>query len=206
MEYTGALLWGTQGAESATIASEVVLMRGLSLWGAAIPVLLIALGIVFLLDNLDMIEVTPGRIWGVLWPLLIIFVGLSMLRSLFWFRRFRRHWHGPRRGWSGVGPGGWPPPGDRLVGQVNLGGPGWKLEDREIRLGAGEVRMDLTQAEIPDGETNLSIHGGVGAVRVRVPREVGIAVSARTDVGSIDLFGEHTGGLFREMSQETPGY
>ena len=51
-----------------------------------VPFFLIALGVVFLLKNLGVIS---GDVWEVLWPLILIALGLSMIAGREWRHRSR---------------------------------------------------------------------------------------------------------------------
>ncbi len=49
--------------------------------------LLIILGLVFLFKNLELIS---GDAWGIIWPLLIIALGVSLIS-----KKYSRSWHWP---------------------------------------------------------------------------------------------------------------
>jgi lia operon protein LiaF len=157
----------------------------------------ISLGIIFLLVNLDVTDITAGRVWSIIWPLLLVALGLSLLklpgRLLFGDRSWHRHGEGSRHE-------------GKLTGEIHMGGPGWRLEDKVIQLAAGQVHLDLTHAQVPEGETKLSVHGGVGEVEVRMPTGVGIAASASTNLGEINLLGLRSEGVSRHLEYTSDDY
>jgi hypothetical protein len=57
----------------------------------------------------------------------------------------------------------------------------------EMKGGAGELTMDLTGDWKRD--LDVQIKGGVGRVTVRLPREVGVEVSARGGIGAVNAHG-----------------
>jgi len=49
------------------------------------PILLIAVGVIFLLSNLGMLPFDAGQLWR-LWPLILVVIGLDVLLEAFWRR------------------------------------------------------------------------------------------------------------------------
>jgi predicted membrane protein len=64
-----------------------------------------------------------------------------------------------------------------LFGDVKRGS-GWAPTDEEFWLFFGDTKLDLTQAQLPPGETKIRINGLIGDVDVIAPIDVGVAVSA----------------------------
>lgn len=54
-----------------------------------LALLFIGLGVVFLLSNFDVIDIDVGDLFSVFWPLIIIWIGLSMIITAFKYRRGR---------------------------------------------------------------------------------------------------------------------
>ena len=54
----------------------------------------------------------------------------------------------------------------------------WQVRNEEIWLFAGNVRLDLRDAEIPEGETTIRLLGFVGDVDVVAPPSVAMRVTA----------------------------
>lgn len=81
-----------------------------------------------------------------------------------------------------------------LFGEVKRGS-GWTPADEEFWLFFGDTKLDLTQAQLPAGETHIRINGLIGDVDVIVPADVGVAVFAsgvivdlRTPTDKLDKF------------------
>jgi hypothetical protein len=94
------------------------------------PVMLIVLGVLLLLDNLGIL---PGSAWGWLWPLILIWIGINMLR--------------PRRG------GQWETASDALP----LDG----ATEARLTLRHGAGRLELRAGNDPDLLYSGSFDGGV---------------------------------------------
>jgi len=94
----------------------------------------------------------------------------------------------------------------RLLGDVRRYGD-WQVSDEEIWLGVGDIRLDMTGADIPVGETQIRILGFVGDVRVRVPEDVGVSVSCASFVTEARVLGrKHSRLFFAPLQVSSEGY
>lgn len=66
------------------------------------------------------------------------------------------------------------------LGELNLRGV-------EVHMGAGAIDMDLRGK--PTHDFAVTVHGGVGQARIRVPSDVGVIAEARGGLGSINVRG-----------------
>jgi hypothetical protein len=62
-------------------------------------------------------------------------------------------------------------------------------------LGIGELRVDLTQVDLPPGRTPLKLDMGIGSVRVIVPDDVCVASDVRVGAGYTRVLDRDSGGL-----------
>ena len=62
-------------------------------------------------------------------------------------------------------------------------------------LGVGELRLDLTQVDLPAGRTPLKLDMGIGSVRVLVPDDVCVASDVRVGAGYARVLDRDSGGL-----------
>lgn len=62
-------------------------------------------------------------------------------------------------------------------------------------LGAGAMRIDLRDVELPAGETVLDLRLGLGAAEVLVKRDVCVEADAEVGAGAIDVRGRDTAGV-----------
>jgi lia operon protein LiaF len=93
-----------------------------------------------------------------------------------------------------------------LIGSLDWTKARWELRNLTIWQGIGEVKMDLSRAVIPPGETILVIHGWIGDIDIYVPYDVTISLITTINVGSMNVFGHKEAGVQRSFSFEPPGY
>lgn len=107
----------------------------------------------------------------------------------------------------------------RLFGPVRHRGS-WQVQEEEIWLFVGDVRLDLTEAEIPVGETAIRIFGFVVDLRAIVPEDVGVAITSSAIISDARIHGrkrdsfvvpahittENYDGAERRIRFETTGF
>lgn len=172
-------------------------------WGGVIfGTILIIAGGVWLLAQLDL----PVPPWRVILSGALILVGLGILV-------------GARRGMNGglvvlavlltavLAAGTRVPLGTFESGfgdrNVFIDGPGQLETDYGHAFGA--MRIEVTDAALPDGTTRLNASMAFGDLRITVPPGVGVRVNAATAFGSIRVLDEEL-GAFGEREFVTPGY
>ena len=126
---------------------------------------LVLIGVIFALG--EFFDISIGRF---IWPLALILLGL----------------------WLVIRPqmvGSDTTVRQKILGDIRRKGA-WPVTNEEIWLGVGDVRLDMTEADIPLGETKLQIYGFVGDVALRVPEGVGVAVSSRAFITDAKVLGQ----------------
>jgi hypothetical protein len=124
---------------------------------------LIGLGVILLLGSIFQVN-----LWRFFWPAALVLLGLWLLIR-------------PRL----VHTGG---ASIILLGDVRRNAQ-WPVENEEFWVGIGDVKLDMSQADIPLGETTLRAYGFIGDVGVIVPPEVGVEVSCVGFVSTAKVFG-----------------
>jgi predicted membrane protein len=92
-----------------------------------------------------------------------------------------------------------------ILGNVRYDGS-WQVTPGEIWMFVGDVRLDLSEAEIPLGETTIRLFAFVGDVRVWVPEGVGVAVDSIAFLTSSRLFGHKRESFFAPLHLRSDGY
>ena len=133
-------------------------------------VLIIVIGLAFLLGSVFDVDVG-----GLCFPAGLILLGIWIL--------FRPRLVGPDAA-----------RGLRVFGPMRRRGV-WQVADEDIWIFVGDVRLDMTQAEIPLGETRIRVFGFVGDVRLLVPEGVGVSLSSMAFVTDARLLGQRRDGL-----------
>ena len=135
--------------------------RGQLIAGVAI----IVVGMIILIGNVFNIN-----LWSICWPTALIFLGVWLLVG----PRLRRN--GPE---VTILP----------IADVRRDET-WDISDEDFWLFVGDIDLDLTQAEIPLGETRFQVYGFAGDVELQVPADVGVAISCVAFVSTIKAFGD----------------
>jgi hypothetical protein len=129
-----------------------------------ISLVLILAGLVLLLGSvLDM------NVWALCWPSGLILLGIWLLLRPKLIAPDTALWMG-------------------LFGPVRRGGV-WQVADEEIWLFVGDVKLDLTQAEIPVGETPIRVFAFVNDVTLWVPEGIGVALSSTAFLTEAKMLG-----------------
>lgn len=172
--------------------------RRSSLGAIALGALLILGGAAWLLETLDIVDVS----FEVFLPAALILVGMILVAAA------RR---GRQAGLIALGvvltvlsaavsaadvTGG--------VGQrvVRLTGD---EQARHHDLGIGELVLDLTEIE-PTGAVELDAEVGIGELRVELPADVPVRVHAESAIGQVNVLGEEEGGFGSELDHTDEGY
>lgn len=140
---------------------------------------LIALGAVFLVDSTGVHSIDAGGLIGAAVGLALIALGVLALLAWLRVRHVARRLH-------------------RAIGDVRSVS-GWAVDDGVISTVLGDIALDFRDAELPAGETDLTLLCWLGTIQVRIPRDVGVDVTAQTMVGSLDVLGRREQGLVRDI-------
>ena len=143
--------------------------------------ILILFGLLALFETLFNVD-----IGAIFWPLVLIAVGgLLLLRPRF------------------------APPGSevwfRLFGGINRHGA-WQVQNEEVWMFIGDVRLDLTQAELPLGEKTFQVSGFVGDIDLVLPADTAIDVHCNGFVTSARWFGSKRDHFLTPAIYTSPGY
>ena len=67
--------------------------------------------------------------------------------------------------------------------------------EKGYELGIGQMRLDLSQVDLPPGRTPLKLDMGIGSVRMVVPDDVCVASNVRVGAGYARVLDRDSGGL-----------
>jgi len=142
---------------------------------------IVGLGVVLLLANLFHIDL------GVIcWPLAFIALGLFFILR-------------PRM----IEPG--TAVTQKFLGEVERSGQ-WAVADEEFWYFIADADFDMTQADIPFGETRIRALGFISDIDLRVPKDVGVLVAATAFVSAVDVLGDKEDSFLGPVYRETPNY
>jgi predicted membrane protein len=93
----------------------------------------------------------------------------------------------------------------RLLGDAKRRGT-WTVQNEEFWSFVGDTRLDMSEAEIPAGETKLRVYGFVGDVRLRLPQDVGFCVNSVAFLSETRILGDKQDTFVAPFEFKTPGY
>lgn len=145
-----------------------------------LSVVIIVVGLAFLVGN-----VFDVNTWAVCWPTLIILLGLWLIVR-------------PQLAGQNAASR------QKLIGDIRRDGV-WQVTDEQLWIGVGDITLDMREAEIPLGETRISIWSFVSPVRLSIPQDVGVAVTSKAFVTDARIFERKRESIlapFRAVSEE----
>ncbi len=154
-------------------------------WGQFVTSLIvIAFGGVYLGRNLGLFDFDTAIFWNMVWPLVLILIGFSLLRG----RSVTSGGAGRVTIMSGSKVGGSQP---------------WKLESGSYFALMGGIEIDLTAAELAEGETVLDLTAIMGGIEITVPQGMPITCEGSAILGGVSFLGQEDGGIVGSRRFET---
>lgn len=150
-------------------------------WGQFVTaIILIIVGVLFLGSNLGIIDQQLLRyFWRVLIPVIIIFIGFNLI------------W-GKAAGGSRLA----------IIGGIEEGRSPWKLESSSYLAFMGGVDLDITTAEVPEGETVLDLTAVMGGIDVKIPPDLPVVYEGSAVLGGVIFLNQDDGGVIASRKVE----
>jgi hypothetical protein len=147
---------------------------------------LILLGGALLLDSAGVRHLGAAGILGSALGLALLALGVLAILAAWRVRRFSRRLR-------------------RTVGHVEAAS-GLRVQDGVIATVFGDISLDLRQADLPAGETELRLLCWIGTVTVLVPAEVGIDVAAQSLLGAVRVLDQREEGVVNDIHVVSEDY
>jgi len=93
----------------------------------------------------------------------------------------------------------------RLLGDIVRSG-NWQVVPEEIWLLIGDLHLDLTEAQIPEGETTLTTFGFVNDIKLIVPEGVGVGLHCSAFVSEARMYGERESAVFMPLDRNSDDF
>ena len=167
-------------------------------WGAVF----ILFGILFLLDNLRLLDI--GDFFSNFWPFVLIIIGAYIILK----NRSKNY----NTGESG-------PFGDKKyssaddnVGEANTFGDlkisldSSDFQGGNVRTTFGDLKIDAANLKIKEGEKRLNANTVFGDIKISAPKDIAIKVSASNLAGDMNIFDQKRDGFSQKLVYEQPGY
>ena len=160
--------------------------------GALLYLLVLLLAVLVQLSSLHIGHFDAGTLF---WAIVVIAFAFEVLRGPGWRRDWRRAWRGHGRRWRyGIGD---------VDVTVDASGSRRILHEGHL---IGDIRLDLSQVQLEDGETPFELNALIGDITVLVPTDLPVSVAAEVTVGDIRVFRQTADGLGRRLTYQSPGY
>jgi hypothetical protein len=95
--------------------------------------------------------------------------------------------------------------GTHFVGDIARGGE-WTVKNEEFYLFVGDVRLDMTRAQFPAGETTIYLNAFVADIDVNVPSDIAVSLSMTSFVADAELNGQRVERFLSGAQLSTPDY
>ena len=176
---------------------------------AAVGAALVLWGLISLLEHLGVLRASGGALWGIL---LIALGGWWLVRTL-----SPRH-KTPYLQWFGnlvVGREAWQVSEPEVRVDTGLGDASVRLGTAEIAPGdhrisithwLGNVRVDLTDVELPSGTLRIDASNVVGDVILRVPQGLPVRIRAEVELGAVRIGEQRRSGFSTVLEWESPEF
>jgi len=125
-------------------------------------IVVVVFGVVLLIANIFDIN-----LWIFCWPMFFILLGVFLI--------YRPKMMEPGTELT-----------QKFLGEVQRSGL-WQVVDEEFWFLVGDVELDMINADIPDGVTNIRTFGFVGDIDIYVPSDVGVMVNSTAFVSDVGM-------------------
>ena len=167
-------------------------MRQKNFWTILFGMALILIGILALLDSLELVSF--WSVLGKLWPLILIVLGI-------WLLVRRRHFHRDEKVEIKEGK-----KYSKAFGDLKIDSGGMDPHGMDVEMGFGDLEVNLNRASLSDRENVIHLALGFGDIRVWIPSDLKVKISASCGVGDIDVLGRTTDGLGKTMEHQDEDY
>ncbi|MBA7537440.1 hypothetical protein ES705_29707 [subsurface metagenome] len=152
---------------------------------------ILLLGLLFLLKNINVVDVGISEIIRTYWPLVLIALGIGVIRIS---RKLRGKF---RWGKEEVEPEmeGGEIRISRKFGSYDFDFKGKELGSGKIELAFGEALLDMRDGIIPEGNNILKIISQFGSVKIRANKEQPLLIRAKVFLGDLRIFENRQSGF-----------
>jgi lia operon protein LiaF len=95
-----------------------------------------------------------------------------------------------------------------FIGDIHFGQEDWDLTPMNISLFIGDTVIDLTKANIPEGETTINVSSFIGDFKIFIPNDMQLEVSvtASAFISDMKILDRYESGLFKNLQAQTRDY
>ena len=159
--------------------------------------LLVGLGVVFLLDKLDVMDF--GEFFSTFWPLILIGIGLKLVLN-------RNTGGSDESKKETLTLNEQNVKYSKVFGDVKLHVNNQDFNGGSISVMIGEIDLDLAKSNIKEGEKVLSLSGIIGEISVILPKTLKVSVKANATIGDVKILDTTDDGFFINRTYQSEGY
>ena len=165
----------------------------------AIGLLVIVVGVLFLLKNINVVDVGISEIIRTYWPLVLIVLGIVAIRIS---RKVRREFRWEKEEVKPEVEGG-EIRISRKFGSYDFDFKGKELGSGKIELVLGEASFDIRDAIIPEGHNILKILSKMASVKIKANKEQPLMIKAKVLMGEVKIFENRQSGFVPEVEYKS---
>lgn len=165
--------------------------------------LLLLFSFLLILDRFEVIVFKFADVWK-LWPILLILMALSLLfkKSKLQididFSSKEPEFSGSDQHEKKIVSG--------LIGEVSYKDSNWALEPMMLNNSIGDYFLDLSKAFIPERETPIIINGSIADIKMIIPENIPVNITANSKIGDVRIFDIKGDTLNRTVFYKSQGY
>ena len=164
-----------------------------------VGLVILLLGLLFLLKNINVVDVGTSEIIRTYWPLVLIVLGIEVIRIS---RKIRGKFRWIKEEAEPEVEGG-EIRISRKLGSYDFDFKGKELGSGKIELALGEAKIDIQDAIIPEGNNILKILCKMGSVKIKASKKQPLMVKARALMGDVKIFENRQSGLSPEVEYKS---
>jgi predicted membrane protein len=168
-----------------------------------VGVLILLLGLLVLLKNINMVDVGVLDIIRTYWPLLLIVLGIEAIRISQKYRRKFQRWKEEIKPEMETQMKGGEIEISRKFGSYDFNFRNKELRSGKIEMAFGEAKIDIRDAIIPEGNNVLKILSKMGSVKIRANREQPLTIQAKVFMGDVRIFESRQSGFSPEVEYKS---
>ncbi|SYZ74041.1 hypothetical protein TRIP_C60311 [Candidatus Zixiibacteriota bacterium] len=168
-------------------------------WG----MILLALGVLLLLGNFDIIYFSWHRFWHLFWPILLIVIGLYII----WNRMV-----GPEKSSFisiNCDSGAMKQDGNRYTrtfGDIHVDAKDMEIDGLSVSVTFGDTHINLSGGKLKPEINTIGVSSTFGDITVVLPNNVEVSINAANTFGDITALGRTASGMSNRIVQKTDGY
>jgi len=168
-------------------------------WGGVI----ILIGLIFLLDNLEFINYSTQRFIHNLWPIILVIIGIALIIR-----------HSGQKGKERYdkSKATYQPDGtisrsvSRVFDDMYIETKGLEIDGMDYSLVFGDMTLNLSEAKLKEGVNHIYASTVFGDITVIIPAGMEVKAYGSNTFGDLYILGRSASGISKNLTRQTDGY